>query len=310
MTEARIHERGYLPYNGPRNGPAYAMVDTGRHTVQRVLGMKRTIWQKVLPIFTLLVAFVPAIVFIGFAAFTPSDSVLDLIEAPVYYEIIAFALVLFAAFVAPEAVCTDRRSGMLGLYMASPLNRDTYLLAKFAAVTAVMGIMTVGPSLLMLIAYALGDARPDAIEIYSDGAFQLSGQGYGPDGVDGWLVELGRILASGLAMAAFWAALSLAVSSLTSRRARASVAIFLGVVVSAIVAGALAEGLEVGDGFALLDMYSLPNEAVYRIYGEVSDADTITTELDTWAVVLALVGCTSVFAGFARWRYQRIEIAG
>ena len=36
------------------------------------------------------------------------------------------------AFVAPEALCTDRRTGMLGLYLASPLTRDSYLVAKVA----------------------------------------------------------------------------------------------------------------------------------------------------------------------------------
>ena len=137
----------------------------------------------------------PAIVFVGIAAVLPRGDELELDSVANYYGFVTGALFLFAAFVAPEAVCTDRRSGMLGVYLASPLSRDTYLLSKFTAVAAVLSTMTLGPPLLMLIAYTLADA--------------------GPDGVDGWLTELGRVLASGLALAVFWAALSLASVSYT-----------------------------------------------------------------------------------------------
>ena len=41
-----------------------------------------------------------------------------------YYGFIVSALIVFAAFVAPEALCPDRRTGLLGLYLASPLTRD------------------------------------------------------------------------------------------------------------------------------------------------------------------------------------------
>ena len=40
------------------------------------------------------------------------------------------AVLVFVAFVAPEVLCPDRRTGMLGLYLASPLTRDTYLVGK------------------------------------------------------------------------------------------------------------------------------------------------------------------------------------
>ena len=290
MTEARIHDRGYLAYDGPRHGTRRAMMNLSYHTVQRVLGLKRSNWQKVLPAFTLLIAFIPAIVFIGIAAFLPRGEELGLDSGADYYGFITGALFLFTAFVAPEAVCTDRRSGMLGLYLASPLNRDTYLAAKFAAVAAVLGTMTLGPPLLMLIAYTLADA--------------------GPDGVTGWLTELGRILASGTALAAFWTALSLALSSLTSRRALASVGIFVGLLASSAVGDGLSEGAEIGDSYALLNLVGLPLEAVYRIFGEANTEGPPIGDVDTWAIYLTLIGLIVAFGAFARWRYQRIEVNG
>ena len=161
MTQAQIHDRGNLSYDGPRHGTRRAMMNLSYHTMQRVLGLKRSNWQKVLPALALLIAFIPAIVFIGIAAFLPRGEELGLDSTADYYGIITGALFLFTAFVAPEAVCTDRRSGMLGLYLASPLNRDTYLAAKVASIAAVLGTMTLGPPLLMLIAYTLADAGPD-----------------------------------------------------------------------------------------------------------------------------------------------------
>ena len=290
MTEARIHDRGYLAYDGDRHGSGRAMVVLSYHTVQRVLGLKRSNWQKVLPAFTLLIAFIPAIVFIGLAALLPDSSDFDLGEPTEYYWLIVWMVFLFTSFVTPEAICTDRRSGMLGLYLASPLSRDTYLASKLAAIVVVLGIMTIGPTLLMLIAFTL--------------------EGSGPDGVIDWLTELGRVLASGLAMAAFWGALSLAVSSLTTRRALASVAIFVSLLVSAAVGDGLAQGAELGDSFALLNMITLPLESVYRIYGEANTDGPPIGEVGTLPILSTLIGLIVAFGAFARWRYQRIEVNG
>ena len=290
MTEARIHDRGYLAYDGPRHGPGRAMVVLSYHTVQRVLGLKRSNWQKVLPAITLLIVFVPAIVFIGLAALMPDSSDFELTDQTGYYVLIVWILFLFTSFVTPEAICTDRRSGMLGLYLASPLGRDTYLAAKFAAIVVVLGIMTIGPTLLMLIAFTL--------------------DGSGPDKVIDWLIEFGRVLASGLAMAAFWGALSLAVSSLTARRTLASVAIFVSLLVSAAVGDGLAQGAELGNSFALLNMVTLPIETVYRIYGEVNTDGPPIRHVETLPILLTFLGLIVVFGWFARWRYQRIEVTG
>ena len=70
------------------------------------------------------------------------------------------ALALFASFVAPEALCTDRRTGMLDLYLAGPLDVKRYLAAKWAAVGGVMLMMTVGPQLFLLVAYTVVSAGP------------------------------------------------------------------------------------------------------------------------------------------------------
>ena len=75
---------------------------------------------------------------------------------------------------APEVLCPDRRTGMLGLYLASPLTRDTYLLAKAAAVAGAARLVTLGPPLLLLVAFILQGLGPDGPGDVGDAAASAS----------------------------------------------------------------------------------------------------------------------------------------
>ena len=77
-----------------------------------------------------------------------------------YYGFVTAAILLFVAVVVPDVMCTDRQTGMLGLYLAAPLTRDTYLAMKAAAVTSVITVVTFGPPVLLLIGYSLLDLGP------------------------------------------------------------------------------------------------------------------------------------------------------
>ena len=95
---ARIYDVGYRAYDGPRSAPIWALVTIWRHTLQRVLGLHRSFRHKVLPGIALVIAFVPALIFVGIAAFLPVDPSHDDI-LPSYGEytgLITMALALFA----------------------------------------------------------------------------------------------------------------------------------------------------------------------------------------------------------------------
>jgi ABC-type transport system involved in multi-copper enzyme maturation permease subunit len=266
-----------------------------KHTVQRVLGLKRSFWNKILPGLTIFLAYVPAIVFVGIATFLKSRLVTRGVDMnnviPTYgdyYGFIWAAIAVFVAFVAPEALCTDRRTGMLGLYLASPLRRDTYLASKAAAIGFVLSIVTLGPPLFMLIARVIA--------------------GVGPNGFTGVARVLGKVVISGIIVAALPASLSLAVSSTTSRRAAASAAIVLislgsiAVSESLIAAGASANVF-------VLNLVFLPLELVHRIYGR-SPGETPGpgASVPTSTLVIAYLLLTFGFAAFVRYRYQRIQV--
>lgn len=294
MSEARIHDRGYRGYEGERLGVTSSMRSLWVHGVQRVLGLKRPLRMKVLPAVTIGIAYIPAIVFVGLAAFLNQDLLEEEIlpEYWEYYGTITFAIVLFCAFVAPEVLCTDRRTGMLSLYLASPLTRDTYLASKAAAVMTVLLTVTLGPPLLLLIAYTF--------------------EGAGPGGIDDFLVLLVRMLAAGVWLSAVFAALSLAISSTTSRKAFASAAIILVLLVTNVVVNVLTseiDGPDLPNWLGVFDLIGLPFELTVRIFGETQpDAENAASRMDTEPVVLANLAWVTLFAGYTRWRYQTIEV--
>src|SRR4051812_20732822 len=166
MSDARIVDQGYRPYEGPRRGLRGAVRSLAWHSVLRALGMRRTAWAKLLPIASIGIAYLPAAVFVGVAAILPQrvrDQANIIPTYAEYYGFITAAIVLFVALVGPEVLCPDRRNGMLGLYLASPLDRRTYLLAKVLAVVPVLALVTLGPPLLQLVGLTLADAGPGGI---------------------------------------------------------------------------------------------------------------------------------------------------
>lgn len=284
--DARLFDLGYRGYDGPRERPARAIVTLAEFTARRVLGLGRGGRHKVLPAITLAIAFLPALASVIFSALTEDVLAEDLISYGEYMFIIGSALALFAALVAPEALCPDRRTGMLGLYLAGPLDRTRYLAAKATGVLAVMLLITVGPLLFMLLAFVLAGLGPSAAETPR-------------------LVL--RILAAGLTTALLYAALSLAVASFTTRRAAAAVGLVLLLFVPVSIVRSAIESAGAPNELDLLSFPFVAADLAYRIFGETPDEAEPVTELATWVVAGAL-GATVVAAVAVCWlRYRRLE---
>jgi hypothetical protein len=285
MSDARILERGYRRYDGVRLGPISVMRSLVRHSAQRVLGLRRPARAKILPVLAALCAYLPAVVFIGIAAIVPASAVRDqfLPTYPQYYGFITSALVVFAVFVAPEALCPDRRNGLLGYYLAAPLTRLSYVVSKVVAVFTLLLLTTLGPPLLLMIAFML--------------------QGIGPDGPFDVAVLALRVLASGVLVSTVYTAVSLGVSSLTDSRAFAAAGTLLVIVVSGVVTGALVGGASAPHALLAGNLTAAPFGLVFRIYG---DAD-FDSEVSTVALVIGVAGWTLLGFGTLWARYRRID---
>ncbi|HLK43904.1 MAG TPA: hypothetical protein VKV34_11230 [Thermoleophilia bacterium] len=289
MSDARILGTGYRTYIGPRLGPRHAVWTVARHTSDRIMGLRRPARYKVLPILTLAIAYLPAIAFIGAIALLPSRRFQGFVPSVAqYYGFVTAALWLFAALAAPEALCPDKRSHVLGLYMASPLTRASYLLAKVGAVATTVVTVTLGPPLLLLAGEAL--------------------QNQGPRGLDGFMSTLGRATASGLALAVMFTALALVIPSLTDRRAFAAAGNVLVLLGSAAVANILAFPLRLGDGWLLVGLARLPYELAARIFGRPGLPTPSTTPLPTAEVVIAAVLFTAAAGAVTWWRVTRVVV--
>lgn len=286
-SDAQIYERGYRRYEGERTGVAGAIKTLVIHSIRAILGLGRSARYKIMPLAVIGFAFTPAIVFVGVAALLPGDLEEGFLPSYAeYYGFISAALFLFAAFVAPELLCTDRRTGMLGVYLASPLDRRSYLVGKTIAISSILAIVTIGPPLLLLISLSLEDAGPDS---WSEG------------------IGLGlRIIAAGGVMSAIFASISMAVSATTDRRGAATATI-LGVLLgSTAVTNALIEGGGLSQLLHLGDLLSLPFELAFRIHGE--EGDWSQREVSTSLMWLAAVGIVALCSGWVWDRYRRMLV--
>jgi ABC-2 type transport system permease protein len=296
---ARIFEPGYRPYRGVRLGVSHSVWALARHTTERIMGLKRPARYKVLPFAAVLLAYLPAVAFIGIVAIIPNGRIRlsQFVPGPGrYYGFVTAAIILFAALAAPEALCPDKRCRFLGVYLASPLNRSTYLLAKAIAVVGVLLLVTVGPPLLLLIGLAL--------------------QNEGPRGFAAFMGTLGQILGAGVALSLMFGAVSLAIPSLTDRRALASAGSLLLILGSGIIAMAVVFGLHGPKNLLALAISRLPFELALRIYtlrglptgpeGQLGFVNN--SPLSTGVVVAASIGLTAVAAAVTWWRVVGTEV--
>jgi len=303
---AQIIDRGYRSYDGPRTGLPGSIRSVVRYSVRHTLGLGRAARHKILPWLAVVIALVPAVVFVGLAVVLDIDMIEDEIlpDYHEYYGFITTALFFYCAIIVPDILVADRRNGMLQLYLSTPLQRWSYLASKALAVAAALAVLTMGPVLFLLVARTI--------------------EGSGPDGLIEWIKIFVRIIAAGGAISAAFTMASLAAASLTDRRLFATIGVVVLLWGSGFATLALVEAADMSAQVYAFDLGGIADELKNRIYGvegldpfgapESREEDGFRPgagreQLSTLFVVAANFAWVALGSAVVWWRYRRLALS-
>jgi ABC-2 type transport system permease protein len=147
-----IHDIGYRHYDGPRLGRFAIWQALVVSSLRHAYGLGRSGKSKVMPILLLAVMVVPVAIIVGI------ESALQFDKPPVtqvqYIFLLQAVIALYLASQAPQLFSRDLRYRSIVLYLARPLRRTDYALAKLTALVLALMILT-GLPLVILYAGAL-----------------------------------------------------------------------------------------------------------------------------------------------------------
>jgi ABC-2 type transport system permease protein len=295
MRGGTVFDIGYQRYTGPREGRSRARVAVFKDGVRTALGLGRGARAKVLPWFfiaTLVsIALIMALVAGAALRFGGPSAAENLPSHSDFYGIASIILFVFAAVVAPELLCPDRREGVINLYLVRPLTGSDYIVARWAAFLAVMTGAAWLPQLVLLTGLSMGAAAPVAYLR------------------DNWL-DIPRFLASGIGVAAYATTLAMLTASFTTRRAYASVFLVgLFVITTPFTVGLASEiGGTAGQWISMFNLTNIPVHVNDVIFGEASEITrgAPAGEFPAAALVGWYFACTLIPAGGLWLRYRRL----
>ena len=273
-TGGTVFDIGYQPYAGAREGRGRSRLAVFKDGVRTSLGFGRGSRAKLLPwAFIFILSFIALIMALiaGAADRIGGPGTSDQLPSHAdFYGIASIILFVFAAVVAPELLCRDRREGVINLYLVRPLTGTDYVFSRWTAFFAVMVAACWLPQIILLFGLAMGDPTP--IQYLREN----------------WL-DIPRFLAAGIVMAAYVTTLALLVASFTTRRAYASVFLVgLFIITTPFTTGLASEiGGTLGRWISMFNLTNIPVHVNDVIFGQVSDITEHAPagELPKWLLV-------------------------
>jgi len=150
-----IHDIGYRPYSGPRLGAlavAWSLFVTG---LRSCYGLGRSTRSKVLPFLLLIVILLPALILVAVMVQLKADQ--QLLPYSRYAMVTQVVIAVFVASQAPALISSDLRFRTITLYLARPIRRSTYVLVRFASLTAAVFALVLAPITLLYLGGLLAD---------------------------------------------------------------------------------------------------------------------------------------------------------
>jgi ABC-2 type transport system permease protein len=292
-----VFDIGYRNYTGAREGRGRSRLAVFKDGLRIAMGLGRGGRAKLLPwLFIAVLASIGLIMALiaGAVERLAGPGAAERMNLPSHgdlYGIASIILFVFAAMVAPELLCRDRREGTINLYLVRPLTGGDYVVSRWAAFLVVMLLAAWLPQVILLLGLAMGDPFP---------ATYLRTH---------WL-DIPKFLLAGLAIAAYATTLAMLTASFTTRRAYASVFLVGLFVITAPFTIGLASEIE-GPAGQWISMFNLTNIPVHVndvIFGEVSE---LTEEAPAGKLPKSLLvgwyfAWTVVPGLLLWWRYRRL----
>jgi ABC-2 type transport system permease protein len=152
---------------------------------------------------------------------------------------VSTALLLFVALTSPDVVCPDRAQRVLPLLFSRPLTGVDYVVAKVGAIATIVFGFGFLPHVVLFVGQML--VSDGALDYLTDNAEVL------------WQVPISVAI-----LALYYAAVGVALSSLTDRRIVGGVAILGMALVTSAVAAILVEISDGGTALAIVNVLALP----------------------------------------------------
>jgi ABC-2 type transport system permease protein len=238
-----IYDLGYQRYTGERLGRGYSFRTLLRFSFATAFGIGRGEKAKFIPVIVVAIVYLPALIQIGVAS---ASGMANFISYANHLQFTAFLLALFAAAQAPEMIVTDRQQGILSLYLSRPLRSLDYAIAKLAALTGAMLVLTLGPQTLLFLGRVFISDKPWP-------TFVLE------------YPKLMPIVGGTLLVSLFFAAIGLGLSSFASRRGYASA----GVIAFFLLTAAVSSMVQ-SVAFGSMQRYAVLGNPAGLVYGFTS----------------------------------------
>jgi ABC-2 type transport system permease protein len=258
-----VFDIGYQRYTGDREGVRRGRVAVFKDGVRTALGFGRGGRAKILPWF--FVALLTGIAFVMVLVAGAADRIagpeaaaqMNLPTHGDYYGVVSTLLFVFAALVAPELICPDRREGTINLYLTRPLTGTDYIFGRWAAFLVVILFAAWLPQIVLFMGYILDAAKP--LEYLKEH----------------WQ-DIPQFLLSGLAISAYATTLAMLVASFTTRRAYASVFLVGLFIISTPFTIGLASEIDgpVGQWISMFNLANIPvhvNDVIFGINNEITE---------------------------------------
>ena len=297
MTTGTVFDIGYQRYTDAREGRGRSRRAIFKDGVRIALGLGRGGRAKILPWFFIVVL---SVLGLGFALVAGAANRLggpgtaEKVNLPShsdYYGIASIILFVFGAVMAPELLCRDKRDGTINLYLVRPVTGGDYVMARWAALFAVMTVVAWLPQLLLFLGLSAGDPTPI---VYLQ---------------QHW-IDVPRFLLAGATMALYVTTLSLLTASFTSRRAYASVFLVGLFVITTPFTVGLAQEIsgKAGQWISMFNLTNIPVHVNDVIFGDVSEIteEAPARKLGSAILVSWYFAWTLIPGAVLWWRYRRL----